>query len=109
MPKIIFDLPNMEDDGWLQAVQQMEEQEQAEMLEKQHKDRPLPFECKIYDTEPVRVTNEWTGASCMLEPDAVAVYDVVKGSEIIGNWDNVTKGCDWFRKHFPNEFMILLD
>ena len=72
-------------------------------------DRKLPFDCMILDSEPVEVTNPFSGESCMLEPDAVAVYDTLKGAEMFGRYDLVEKGCAWFRKYFPNEYMILLD
>lgn len=70
--------------------------------------RALPFECTVFDKEPVMVKNPF-GGSCLLEPDAVAVYDTIKGAEIIGKYDLVRKGCAWFRKYFPEEYMILLD
>jgi hypothetical protein len=72
-------------------------------------ERVLPFECQIYDKEPVEITNPIMGGSCFLEPDAVAVYDSIKGAELIGEYEMVRKGCDWFRKYFPKEYMILLD
>jgi hypothetical protein len=69
----------------------------------------LPFECTIYDSEPVLVTNPYSGESCMLTPEAVAVYDMIKGAEIMGEYEMVRKGLGWFREHFAKEYMILLD
>jgi hypothetical protein len=69
----------------------------------------LPFDCMILDTEPVEVKNRFSGESCMLTPEAVAVYDTIMGSEMIGDYKTIRKGLDWFRKHFPAEYMILLD
>ena len=71
--------------------------------------RKLPFDCMILDAEAVRVTNPFSGESCMLEPDAVAVYDTIKGCELIGDYTMVQKGLAWFAKYFPREYMILLD
>jgi hypothetical protein len=71
--------------------------------------RKLPFDCKILDTEPVRVANRFSGESVMLEPDAVAVYDSIMGAEMIADYKTVRKGLEWFRKHFPAEYMVLLD
>jgi|TARA_R110000803_G_scaffold131445_1_gene198723 hypothetical protein len=71
--------------------------------------RPLPFQCKIYDKGPVKVINQFSGESCMLEPDAVAVFDSIKGAEITKEYDMAQKGLIWFRKYFPKEYMILLD
>ena len=53
----------------------------------------------------------------MLEPDAVAVYDSIKGAEILADqnngddskWETVRKGIAWFQKYYPKEYMILLD
>jgi len=71
--------------------------------------RKLPFECTILDKEPVSVRNPYSGESVMLEPDAVAVLDVIKGAEMMNNSDLMQKGLAWFMKHFPSEYMILLD
>ena len=69
----------------------------------------LPFKCTIYDTEPVVVTNPFSGASCTLVPEAVAVYDTISGANLTGDDSIVRKGLDWFMEHFPEEYMILLD
>jgi len=69
----------------------------------------LPFKCMILDNEPVEVTNPFSGQSCILVPEAVAVYDCIKGSEMLGDYNAVRKGLNWFRKHFPKEYMVLLD
>ena len=71
--------------------------------------RKLPFDCMILDAEPVRITNPFSGESCMLEPDAVAVYDCIMGGNMTGDYKTVRKGLDWFRKYFPAEYMVLLD
>jgi hypothetical protein len=72
-------------------------------------ERKLPFDCMVFDKEPVEVKNPFSGQSCMLEPDAVAVYDCISGANMMGDYKTVRKGIDWFRKHFPQEYMILLD
>jgi len=71
--------------------------------------RQLPFDCEILDKEPVLVTNPYSGEGVMLEPDAVAVYDVIKGAELTGHGVLFAEGITWFQEHFPNEYMILLD
>ena len=40
---------------------------------------------------------------------AAAVYDVIKGAEVTHNYDVVQKGCDWFSRNFPKQYMVLLD
>ena len=71
--------------------------------------RKLPFDCLILDAEPVLVKNPFSGESCMLDPQAVAVYDSIMGANMIGDYKTVRLGLDWFRKHFPAEYMVLLD
>jgi hypothetical protein len=69
----------------------------------------LPFDCMVLDSEPVLVSNPFSGESCMLVPEAVAVYDTIRGCEMTGDYKTVRKGLNWFVKHFPNEYMTLLD
>ena len=60
------------------------------------KERKLPFKCAVFDKEPVEVSNRFSGESITIPPDAVAVYDVIMG-------------LDWFIKHEPDAYMVLLD
>ena len=69
----------------------------------------LPFNCEIIETEPTYVQNEFTGKGCKLEPEALAVYDTIKGAEMLGITSIMRKGIDWFIKHYPNEYMTLLN
>ena len=73
------------------------------------KTREIPKGLKILDKEPVEVANPFSGESVVLPPDAVAVYDWIKGSELFKQYDDVQKGLDWFRKHEPKAYMVLLD
>ncbi len=75
------------------------------------KERKLPFECAVCDEGPVEVSNRFSGESITIPPDAVAVYDVIMGEQLVKNtnWDNVRKGLDWFIKHEPDAYMVLLD
>jgi hypothetical protein len=69
----------------------------------------MPFDCAILDLEPVEVRNPFSGESCVLTPEAVAVYDSISGANMMGDYKMVRQGLDWFRKYFPEEYMILLD
>jgi len=71
--------------------------------------RKLPFDCKILDKEPKEVANPYSGETCMLEPDAIAVYDTIKGAELFEQYDLVRKGLDWFIDNEPKAYMVLLD
>ena len=74
-----------------------------------HKVPNPPFEVEIMDKEPVEVANPYSGEKVMLEPIAVAVYDCIKGAEMMENSEIVEKGLEWFAKHYPDEYMRLLD
>lgn len=63
----------------------------------------------ILDAEPVRVENPFSGESIMLSPDEVAVYDYLKGCELIGDYKNLRKGIDWFIDNNAEAHMTLLD
>lgn len=69
----------------------------------------LPYDGLTVGTEPETITNPFSGESCVLPPEAVAVYDTIKGCEIFGDYDGVRKGLDWFVENFPKEYMTLLD
>ena len=69
----------------------------------------LPFDCKILDKGPVEVANPFSGEKVTLQPEAVAVYDTIKGAEIVGGYDLGRKGIDWVIEHFPKEYGGLLD
>jgi hypothetical protein len=45
----------------------------------------------------------------MLSPDEVAVYDYLKGCELIGDYKGVRKGLDWFIENNCEAYMTLLD
>ena len=63
----------------------------------------------VLDNEPVEVRNPFSGESTVLTPDEVAVYDYLKGCELIGDHKGLRKGLDWFRTNNSNAYMILLD
>ena len=69
----------------------------------------LPFDCVVMDKEPVEVQNPFSGEKVMLTPEAVAVYDTIKGAEMLGKTDTLQKGLDWFSENYPKEYMVLLD
>ena len=77
--------------------------------------RELPFTCEVF-ADAETVSNPFTGESILLSPDAVAVYDVIMGMQWLAeqtndeeHWDIVRAGLDWFRKHEPRAYMVLLD
>ena len=55
------------------------------------------------------IRNRFGGESCTLPAFAVAVYDVIIGSEMLGDYKTVRQGLDWFSKNFTSQYMVLLD
>jgi hypothetical protein len=86
-----------------------------------NKEYKLPFAVGLPDN-PIaeeEIRNRFGGESCTLPAFAVAVYDVILGSEVIAHQNygpigedavkTMRKGLDWFRKYFAKEYMVLLD
>ena len=84
----------------------------------------LPFLIakETLNTEMETISNPFSGQSIAIPKFAVAVYDVIIGSNNIAEqydsvhgwgsspeWNTVRKGLDWFRKYFAKEYMVLLD
>lgn len=77
--------------------------------------RELPFKCHV-GTQPETVKNIFGGESITIPADAVAVYDVLMGYQMLAeksgleeHWQIVRDGLDWFRQHEPKAYMVLLD
>ena len=60
-------------------------------------------------TEEDTVRNRFGGESCTLPAFAIAVYDVIIGSEMLGDYKTVRQGLDWFSRNFTKQYMVLLD
>ena len=79
----------------------------------------LPKELNALDVGPDSeyVSNMFTGERCFLPPVAVAIYDFIIGAQLISHTEmfdsKVRKemqiGLNWFKKHYPREYMTLLD
>lgn len=63
----------------------------------------------LMDKEPVEVQNPYSGETCTLTPEEVAVYDYLKGCELIGDYKGLEKGLAWFMKNNAEAYMTLLD
>ena len=74
----------------------------------EEKNRPMPFDAEILDDHPATVSNPISGADILLDPQEIAVYDVIMGANMTGNYDLVRKGSDWFRKYNPKAYMVLI-
>ena len=84
----------------------------------------LPFADADYSNpfEMETIKNPFSGESIAMPRFAVAVYDVIMGSQQIASnydhvhgdgaspmWNDVRKGLDWFRQYFAKEYYVLLD
>lgn len=78
----------------------------------QGKEYRIPFDVDLtLDPEDklIEVPNRFSGATASLPWFAVAVFDLIIGSEQLEDYDTMQKGLSWFRKYFPNEYMTILD
>ena len=76
-----------------------------------NKEYKLPFHVAL-PADPIAtdtVRNRFGGESCTLPAFAIAVYDVIIGSEMLHDYKTVRQGCDWFSRNFTKEYMVLLD
>jgi hypothetical protein len=79
----------------------------------QGKEYRIPFDVNL-NLDPkeklIDVPNMFSGATASLPWFAVAVYDMIKGAERLPKiMTLMQQGLTWFSKHFPNEYMTLLD
>ena len=68
----------------------------------------LPFKIMLSDPKSKfameQVKNPFSGESCELPRYAVAVYDTIKGAELLEDYDTMQKGLDWFRRNFTKQY-----
>ena len=58
---------------------------------------------------PEVITNPFSGRSVKLDPVGVALYDLVKGCELIGDYKTMGLALEAFSVRYPEEYYILLD
>jgi len=73
----------------------------------------LPFKIMLEDPKSKHaletITNPYSGESCQLPRYAVAVYDTIKGAELLEDGKTMQKGITWFQKYFTDQYYVLLD
>ena len=77
-----------------------------------NKEYKIPFDVDLTLDAPdklIEVSNRFSGEVAHLPWFAVAVYDMIMGAERLEDYDTMQKGLSWFSKHFPKEYMVLLD
>ena len=71
---------------------------------------PFDVDLTLYPQDKlIEVANRFSGATVSLPWFAVAIYDLIMGAEQFNDYKTVQQGCDWFARHFPKEYMTLLD
>ena len=60
-------------------------------------------------TENEVVKNPYSGNSMKLCPEAVAIYDLIKGAEMLRDYSTVEVGLGIFGRNWPDAYMVLLD
>ena len=70
---------------------------------------PLDLDYTGKPLEMVKVSNIFSGESTHIPQFAVSVYDFINGCQMTQRYDNFEKALNWFRVHFPKDYMILLD
>lgn len=76
------------------------------------KEYKIPFDVNLTldpQDKLIEVANRFSGATTSLPWFAVAVYDMIMGAERLEDYNTMQKGLSWFSKHFPEEYMTLLD
>ncbi len=69
----------------------------------------LPFDCSVYKDKIVKIKNRFTGEETEMPGYAASVYDTIIGAEQFEAFEIVRAGLDWFRQHFPKQYMVVLD
>ena len=64
---------------------------------------------QVYDKQPVEVRNPFSGDVIKLTPEEVAVYDYLKGCEMMGDYKMLRRAIDWFVENNVEAYMTLLD
>ena len=55
------------------------------------------------------IANPYTNEEIELNPQEVAVYDFVKGCEVMGLYGKMQEGIRWFQKNNIKAYITLLD
>tara|TARA_R100001463_G_scaffold99432_1_gene153902 strand:- start:304 stop:534 length:231 start_codon:yes stop_codon:yes gene_type:complete len=61
------------------------------------------------DDPLLTVKNPYTGESVKLTPKAEGLYSYIIGCEYMELYEGMEVAISYFRKHYPKEYMILLD
>ena len=74
-----------------------------------YQDLTMQFNCSVYEEKTVKIKNRFTGEETEMPVYAASGYDTIIGAERFGAYEIVRAGLDWFRQHFPKQYMVVLD
>ena len=112
MSKIKRAMEDIRDLGWPETNESLERLVEKRQKETEAKadsiELPSWFDGVVYGKGDI-VKNPFSGQSVYIDRKALSIYDLIMGANQLKEYDIVAKGCDWFRDHYPKEYMILLD
>ena len=69
---------------------------------------PKWFDGEVYEDGEI-ITNPLTGKNVTLTNEEVSMYDLIKGAEMLQQYNIMEKGLAWFKEANPEAYLILLD
>ena len=72
-------------------------------------DITMPFNCAVYQDKEVTIANRFNGEKTTMPGYVASVYDTIIGAERFEAYEVMRAGIDWFRQHFPKQYMVVLD
>ena len=74
------------------------------------KEQKLPkwFDGELY-SKGALVQNRFGYGEIELNAMELSMYDLIMGAELLGQYKDVQRGCEWFRTNNPKAYMVLLD
>jgi len=79
-------------------------------MNKEDKNAPLPkwFDGRIYPEGEI-IQNRMGYGEIYCDSHSASMYDLIMGAEAMSMYPLMNKGIAWFRKNYPDEYMVLLD
>ena len=69
---------------------------------------PKWFNGDVYE-EGGTVTNPFTNEKVVLTNEELSMYDLIKGAEMLRQYEIMNKALAWFKEANPEAYLLLLD
>ena len=69
---------------------------------------PKWFDGQVYPKGSI-IKNRMGYGEIYCDANACSMYDLIIGAEMMNMYPLMQKGMSWFRKNYPEEYMVLLD